>query len=213
MIRTRIYYKKINDLIYTGSLDIQKIWERSFRRAGISIVYSEGFHPQARIQQASPLPLGFWGENEIVDIWLDSFISEETLNILKKRVPNGIEIINIEEIDLRAPALQSIVNAADYLIIFPVGKEIVNLVEKINRTIRQSELMITKKGKTINLVKLIESLTVFKNEDKKSIEIHMRLKLLPGATGRPEDVLRAININTSDVRIIRKNLIFSSTGI
>jgi radical SAM-linked protein len=213
MIRIRIFYKKINDLIYTGSLDVQKIWERSFRRAGLPIAYSEGFHPQARIQQATPLPLGFWGENEIVDIWFESLLTEEVLKVLKRCVPSGIEIIRIEEVDLRAPALQSIVTAAEYLILIPLSKENKDAIDKINKLLKRSELLITKKGKIINLKKLIESIVITSIEDQKTIEIRMRLKLLPGATGRPEDVLRAININPSEVNIIRKNLIFSFPDI
>ena len=70
-MRIRIVYSKADSLKYTGNLDLQKIWERLLRRANLPLAYSQGFHPQPRINQGCPLPLGFIGENEMVDIWLD----------------------------------------------------------------------------------------------------------------------------------------------
>src|SRR3990172_977319 len=71
MIRCRMTYQKTEALRYTGNLDLQKIWERFLRRADLPVAYSQGFHPQPRIQQAAPLPLGFLSRAELADIYLD----------------------------------------------------------------------------------------------------------------------------------------------
>jgi hypothetical protein len=58
MQRIRIQYAKTEPLRYTGNLDMHRIWERTLRRARLTIAYSQGFHPQPRLNQACPLPLG-----------------------------------------------------------------------------------------------------------------------------------------------------------
>jgi hypothetical protein len=70
MMRLRITFSKTGSLRYTGHLDLQTVWERTARRAGLPLAYTQGFHPGPRIQIASALPLGFAGHAEIVDIWL-----------------------------------------------------------------------------------------------------------------------------------------------
>src|SRR5512136_2650651 len=69
-MRLRITFSKTGALRYTGHLDLQTVWERTIRRAGLPLAYTHGFHPGPKIQIASALPLGFIGRLEIVDIWL-----------------------------------------------------------------------------------------------------------------------------------------------
>src|SRR5512136_2023173 len=69
-MRLRIVFSKTGSLRYTGHLDLQTVWERTVRRAGLPLAYTHGFHPGPKIQIASALPLGFIGRCEIVDIWL-----------------------------------------------------------------------------------------------------------------------------------------------
>ena len=70
-MRLRIVFSKTGSLRYTGHLDLQTVWERTVRRAGLPLAYTHGFHPGPKIQIASALPLGFLGRREIVDIWID----------------------------------------------------------------------------------------------------------------------------------------------
>jgi len=209
MKRIRIHYRKFGNLIYTGSLDLQKIWERSFRRAGFSLAYSSGFHPQAHIQQSAPLPLGFFGSDEIVDIWLSSPVEILTLiNDLPKYFPEGLEIISIENIDCNSPALQNLIIAAEYEI--KASNLDINIINQAIAVFYATpHYMMIKRGKEIDLRFLVESINI--DNDKSignNIIIQMRLKHLPGATGRPEDVLQAINVSYFESEITRLNLVF-----
>ena len=68
-MRVRITYSKGNAIKFTSALDMQTIWQRALKRAGLSVEYSQGFHPQPKMQLPFPLPLGFTAQNEIIDIW------------------------------------------------------------------------------------------------------------------------------------------------
>ena len=46
---------------YVGHLDMHRAWERAIRRARLPLAYTQGFNPQARLQFAAALPVGFTG--------------------------------------------------------------------------------------------------------------------------------------------------------
>ena len=51
-MRVRITFAKQGALRYIGNLDLHKIWERSIRRAKLPLAYSQGYHPQPKINLA-----------------------------------------------------------------------------------------------------------------------------------------------------------------
>ena len=67
-MRIRITFSKQGALRYTGHLDLHNLWERAARRAAIPLAYSQGFHPQPKIQLAAALPLGFSSRAEVCSI-------------------------------------------------------------------------------------------------------------------------------------------------
>jgi len=207
MIRVRILYNKSGDLIYTSNLDIQKIWERAARRAGLSHAYSAGFHPQARIQQACPLPLGFFSEEEIVDIW---FIKRYSIKSLQEKIntslPSGIQIKSCKEIELTSPAMQKIVFAADYEVFVFENVKHSGIRNKIDFLMNSKALQFEKRGKTFNLRTRINNIDVISKECISPVILHMNLKHLSNANGRPDDVLTALGLNPLGARIIRKKI-------
>ena len=70
-MRLRITFSKSGTLRYIGHLDLQSVWERTVRRAGLPLAYTQGFHPGPKIQLASALPLVFIGRAEVVDLWIN----------------------------------------------------------------------------------------------------------------------------------------------
>ena len=210
MVRMRLTYKKVGDIIYTSNLDLQKIWERACRRANLRIAYTLGFHPQARIQQAAPLPLGFSSTTEIVDIWfdLDTEIPdlEERINLA---LPNGLAVSRIEKIDLNEPALQNQITYCIYLVELHPGLLKALLKNKIKDILNKDELIIKKRGKTINLRERIESIEIAKKEIKGKYSMIMKLTQRPGLSGRPDDILTAMGIDPFLSKIERISLVIS----
>ena len=213
MQRFRIEYAKKDALRYTGNLDMQKVWERYLRRAALSVAYSQGFHPQPKIQQACPLPLGFFSEAEIVDVWLDDDLITAPMihQILTTTGQPGIEIRSVSLVSLSSPALQSIVASAVYRIdlrdtVFPA--EIQSMIERV---LSSPSLKRQRRNKTYDLRPLIESLTVQFGDFPLKTNLFLRLAAREGATGRPEEVLAEMGLNPALVRITRTALIFTET--
>jgi len=94
--RVRIRFRKQDDLRWIGHLDLARVWERLFRRAGIPLAMSGGFSPKPKLQFPSALALGIEGLDEVVDVQIDSDASaEQLLAVLSPRAPAGLVITTL----------------------------------------------------------------------------------------------------------------------
>ena len=201
-MRIRLVFSKGGPLRYTGNLDLHKIWERSFRRAELPLAYSHGFHPKPKIQLAAALPLGFSSRAELLDFWTSEEIDLHGLpGKLTGAMPAGLEILSVEQVDERAPALQTQVVSAEYRIFIQgIGSQS-DLVERIKSILQAESIPRVRRGKKYDLRPLIEELRV-KGKD----QIAMRLAAREGATGRPEEVLAVLNLSPEEALIERTDL-------
>ena len=78
--RLRLTFAKTEAMRFTGHLDLHHTWERTFRRAGLPLAYSQGFNPHPRLNLASALPLGFTSECEVIDVWLEQEMEPEQVD-------------------------------------------------------------------------------------------------------------------------------------
>src|SRR5512136_2296878 len=132
MQRLRITFAKTAAMQYTGHLDLHKTWERTLRRARLPLAYSEGFNPHPKIQLGAALPLGFTSECELVDIWLEAPQDlAEARAALEAAAPPGLRLIDLEEIPLQTPTLQTQVVAAEYRVTVPPALEAHGLDEQM----------------------------------------------------------------------------------
>jgi uncharacterized protein (DUF2344 family) len=263
-MRLRIVFSKTGALRYTGHLDLQKIWERTARRAGLPLAYSQGFHPQPKIQLAAALPLGFSGRAELVDIWLDAESADSNLSksqissragshacdsgawepprrgicgllnlreakvgklrpdieiALQQAAPPGLGILKVEEVDARAPALQTQVVSAEYEVTLLDPADGSDLTRRLSAVMEAESLPRQRRGKAYDLRPLIETLHFSLHPTPSHLGrgakgegplLFMRLAAREGATGRPEEVLDVLGIRFEATRIERSRLILKS---
>lgn len=206
MIRIRFTHTKNGALRYTGNLDMQKVWERAFRRAGLPLAYSQGFHPQPRINQACPLPLGFTSHVELLDVWLtEEMPLEEIRAAVEAAIPSGITITNIEAVDLRTPALQTQVDTSDYIITLHQDVNLAELRVRIEAMLSADSLPRERRGKTYDLRPLIVSLRLV-DQPSQPAQLHLCLTVREGATGRPEEVMLALGLDPFAAGVERTGL-------
>ena len=211
-MRLRITFSKSGPLRYSGHLDLHTIWERTVRRAGLPLAYTQGFHPGPRLQLASALPLGIIGRAEIVDIWInESGQAQEGSfkEVLQSAAPPGLVISSILEVDDRAPALQTLVVSAEYEVTLLDPVDVQVLEANISRLLEAASLQRERRGKPYDLRPLIESLSLMPEDAGGFPRLHMRLAARQGATGRPEEVLDALELAVEITRIERTYLVIS----
>ena len=212
--RYRFHYCKGEAIRYIGNLDLHHVWERSLRRAGLPIAFSQGFHPQPHMQLACALPLGFTSQCEVMDIWLtEEYPPEELERDLNRAVPPGLEITAVEEVDLKSPALQTQVRSSLYraTLLDPVGID--EIAARVETLLNSASVLRERRGKTYDLRPLIEELTIEDSADQPGqIHLQMQLSAREGATGRPEEVLESLGGDPLAARVLRVALLFAEPG-
>jgi radical SAM-linked protein len=215
-MRIRIKFVKQGALRYTGHLDLHKLWERAARRAELPLAYSQGFHPQPKMNMAAALPLGFSSRCEVMDMKLEQAIPLDDLPTrLNETLPSGLQVVEIEQVDEREPALQTQVRSAEYEVTLTEAVDGAELQSKADAILASTSIPRERRGKTYDLRPLIEELTLTPSplpsrERGVGVRVFMRLTAREGATGRPEEVLDVLGIAFEGTRIERTRLIFQS---
>jgi radical SAM-linked protein len=206
-MRLRIAFSKSGSLIYTSHLDLARIWERSLRRAGAPLAYSQGFNPRPKLQLAAALPLGHFGEAELLDVWLEKPISVEAFTkALVPVLPAGLALSEVRQIMLKEPALPAQVASAAYGVTVETDVAPAEIEARIEHLLSAKELMQQRRGKPYDLRPLVERLWL-ERESEGAVELGMQLAARAGATARPEMVLEALGVSEAPARYYRQRLL------
>ena len=112
--RVRLRWSKSDEVRFTSHLDAGRTFERTIRRSGIPIAYSEGFHPHQKVAFGPPLPLGFVSDSEYLDIQLTEPYMANFLERLNQSLPGGFKFIEAKSILGKSDSLSSMINLASY---------------------------------------------------------------------------------------------------
>lgn len=207
-MRVRITFSKQGPLRFIGHLDLHRMWERAMRRAELPLSYSQGFHPQPKISLAAALPLGFSSRGEVLDVRFNEELSTEDITSrLQNSLPPDLKILRVESVDERAPALQTQVLSAAYNVHLTEPVDGSDLNRRVEQLMMSESILRERRGKSYDLRPLIEMLSVI-TEANGTVWMKMTLSAREGATGRPEEVLSALEIEPETARVERIRLIF-----
>lgn len=179
---------------YISHLDVLRSWERSLRRAGLPLSYSQGFTPHPKLAFAGPLPLGFVSDSELVDVTLDERVdTAEFRERLAAETTEDLAVLAVEEVPLSSPQPQAALLWADYRVDLPdVGFE--SAVDAVRTFLERETLEWTEerreKNRTYDLRKAVASLDAAPAGG--GTRLSMRLQADQQLTARPEQVIAAL---------------------
>ena len=207
-MRVRMTYAKLGNLRFIGHLDLQRLFERALRRTNLPLRYTQGFSPHMRINLASALPLGFIGEAEQMDFWLDDEVSlDEISNRLNIALPAELILKNLQVIENQKPSLQASLLTSEFEIVLPPDLDPGNLQDLMNALLEQDSLPVQRRKKTVDLKNLILTWQLDRQPAKTVLVISM--KATPLENGRPDELLVLLGIDPADCVITRTKLVFS----
>jgi radical SAM family uncharacterized protein len=106
VLRYRAVYAKRGKARFLSHIDLIHIIQRSFRRAGIEVRKTQGFHPKMDFAYGPALPLGMEALKEVLEFRSDRRIEpDDFLARVNKSVPPGIRFSGLRELEAGAPSL------------------------------------------------------------------------------------------------------------
>ncbi|OQY42338.1 MAG: hypothetical protein B6240_14075 [Desulfobacteraceae bacterium 4572_87] len=98
-MRFRLTFTKMGSTRHLSHLELGRVLNRAFRRAGLKLSYSQGFHPMPKISFFSALPVGTRSMAELAEIELAEGADENDLkDKINRELPKGVEITRIEKV-------------------------------------------------------------------------------------------------------------------
>ncbi|NET02313.1 MAG: TIGR03960 family B12-binding radical SAM protein [Sphaerospermopsis sp. SIO1G1] len=204
--RLRVWFGKQGDIALVSHLDLMRLFDRVVRRAGLPVAFSGGFHPHPRIAVASALSLGSTSSGEIVDFELTQPMNvEDFRRQLVSQLPSDLPIYQVEEINLKAPAANQAMEAAEYLLTISTPGEVATATWQawIEEILARTEILVehtTKSGKQqiINLRDRLFTIELLQTDMSLS-ETHTILRYQgscrhDGVILRPEQILSILEI-------------------
>ncbi len=202
--RLRIEFTKGEDIRFISHLDLMRTWHRALRRTRVPLAYSSGFVHRPRLSLAAPLAVGATGEAELMDIYLDRRMSPLTLlKAVNAQLPSGLEAHTVEEVPTSLPSLQSLVQAADYLVCGNTSHTEATMKEAVQEMLARDSLpwehQREQETRHYDLRPLILDvhLQSWREAGPADAEfvLAMRLRADSQGTGRPDQVMAALGLS------------------
>lgn len=89
----RALFEKVGSARFISHLDLMRLFQRAFKRAGLPLTHTQGFNPRPSVSIALPLSLGAESHCELLDFDLESPVpSEDIRNRLNAALIDGIRV-------------------------------------------------------------------------------------------------------------------------
>jgi len=93
----RLLFEKKGNAVWVSHLDLMRLFQRSFKRAGLPLTHSKGFNPRPSVSIALPLSVGIESNCELLDFDLEGerISNEQIMQRLNGALIPGIRVLNV----------------------------------------------------------------------------------------------------------------------
>ena len=197
----RILFEKKGNAVWISHLDLMRLFQRAFKRAGLPLTHTQGFNPRPSVSIALPLSVGVESSCELLDFELDG---DKVANRIVRGKLNdylvpGIRVIKVYDNmqKIKHLALLDTVVTLEYDSGVPEGA-----TERIRELFSRDEVPVEKKAKSgdiidQNIIPMIRSMEVVQ-PDENTVELHARV-CCQNPTLNPMQLVGAIRRHLSDL--------------
>ena len=174
----RIWFEKKGNAVWISHLDLMRLFQRAFKRAGLPLTHTQGFNPRPSVSIALPLSVGVESCCELLDFDLDG---DKVANRIVRGKLNdyllpGIRVIKVYDNGqkIKNLALLDTIVTMEYDAGVPA-----DAVSKLTAFFAQEEILVEKKTKSNgiqdqNIVPMIKALEVVQTDDN-TIQLKARV--------------------------------------
>ncbi len=114
VFRYRLVYAKRSKARYLSHIDLIHVLQRAFRRAGVEVRKTQGFHPKMDFSYGPALPLGMEGLREVLEFKSSRLlVGRRLISRLNRSLPAGVHAVRLET---AGPGEPSLANAIERLV-------------------------------------------------------------------------------------------------
>lgn len=170
----RLLFEKKGNAVWISHLDLMRLFQRAFKRAGLPLTHTQGFNPRPSVSIALPLSVGVESDCELLDFDLygDPVPAESIRERLNCSLIDGIRVLSVYDDGSKIKHLALL----DCEVVFEFdGSVPAGAVEQIRQLFSQEEVVVEKKTKNgikeENIIPMIRRIDV-KAADDQTVVIH-----------------------------------------
>lgn len=93
----RLMFEKTDKAVWISHLDLMRVFQRAFKRAGLSLTHTQGFNPRPSVSIALPLSVGVHSKCELLDFELENVCvsPEEIQEKLNEQLISGVRVLQV----------------------------------------------------------------------------------------------------------------------
>jgi len=203
--RMRLRFGKYGAMRYLSHLELLTVFTRAVSKARVPILFSQGFHPHPRFSFATATSVGVESVAEYMDMFVEDGIpAEEVQRRLNAVFPEGLEILEAAQVDVKSPSLSTLIDKTRYRITFD-GSSPELLSDLCVQFMAHTEFVIQRKKKG-------EIQSVDLRGEVATLEVRGPAVELVAGRGKPVEFARAISGNEAlqadEIRIEKLEVIF-----
>ena len=174
----RILFEKKGNAVWISHLDLMRVFQRAFKRAGLPLTHTQGFNPRPSVSIALPLSVGVESSCELLDFELDG---DKVANRIVRGKLNdylvpGIRVIKVYD------NMQKIKHLAylDTVVTMEYdGGVPADAVARMEQLFSREEVLVEKKTKTNgiqdqNIIPMIKQLEI-QRTDEHTVQLKARV--------------------------------------
>lgn len=196
----RLLFQKTGNAVWISHLDLMRLFQRAFKRAGLQLTHTQGFNPRPSVSIALPLSVGVESLCELLDFDLDgeSVSNDEIMQRLNECLVEGVQVLSVYDngAKLKHLALLDAVISLEYDAGVPE-----DAVEKITALFFRETLVLEKKGKNgiteQDIIPMIRSLNAAQT-DGNTLCIHAKV-CCQNPTLNPAQIAAAVAVYLPEI--------------
>lgn len=93
----RLLFEKTGRAVWISHLDLMRLFQRAFKRAGLPLKHTQGFNPRPSVSIALPLSVGVESKCELLDFELDGCEAsgDEIMQLLNPLLVEGVKVLSV----------------------------------------------------------------------------------------------------------------------
>lgn len=221
--RWQILFARTEPALRLRQADVLAEFVRVFDEAGLPLSRSAAARPKPRLKLAANLPIGIELRGEVLEAWFDRLITVDEMRQATDLLTAGLTVEDAREVWHGFPSAASQLRAAEYEMEVATGEGVdADAIRAAIVRLLSAETLVglRRRGESERrtdagirdlrpYVEDVELMGVDPANGKATLRMVLRLDATGG--GRPEDIVRALEVDIRGRRAVRTRLIFVDT--